>query len=141
MRLLIVDDAEAPLKCLERMLRELGHDVVGMARNGAEAVEAFARLQPDVTIMDVIMPRMNGLDALRAIRGEHPHARVIMASSLQSCQTALESERLGALYCLAKPYQQCNLRKVLEQIGRDSGKPGRPGSGRAPRYASARPVA
>ena len=139
MRLLIVDDAEAPLRRLECMLRELGHEVVGTARNGAEAVQAFATLQPDVVIMDVIMPRMNGLDALRVIRDAHPQARVIMASSLQSCQTALEAERLGALYCLAKPYQECNVRKVLEQIGEDCGKPARPG--RPQRYATVRPSA
>jgi two-component system, chemotaxis family, chemotaxis protein CheY len=132
MRFLIVDDAEAPLKALQRMLVALGHEVVGTARNGAAAVEAFERLAPDVVIMDVIMPRMNGLDALRAIRAAHPEARVVMASSLQSCQTALEAERLGALYCLAKPYDECKLVKVIAEIGRSRGAPhsGRSSGGR-----------
>lgn len=116
MRFLIVDDAEAPLKALQRMLRDLGHRVVGTARNGAEAVEAFEKLHPDVVVMDVIMPRMNGLDALKAIRRRYPSATVVMASSLQSCQTALEAERLGALYCLSKPYDQCRLVKVIAAI-------------------------
>jgi two-component system, chemotaxis family, chemotaxis protein CheY len=134
MRFLIVDDAEAPLKHLERILRNLGHEVVGRARNGADAVQAFERLKPDVIIMDVIMPRMNGLDALRAIRTAHPQARVVMASSLQSCQTALEAERLGALYCLAKPYDECKLQKVIAQIGRSCGADA---AAAGPRFASA----
>lgn len=116
MRFLIVDDAETPLKCLQRMLGDLGHEVTGIARDGVDAVRAYRQLRPDVVILDVIMPRMNGLDALRAIRAEDPDASVIMASSLRSCQTALEAERLGALYCLAKPYDECRLRKVVECI-------------------------
>lgn len=122
MRFLIVDDAEAPLRALQRLLAELGHEVAGTARNGQEAVDAFERLRPDVVIMDVIMPRMNGLDALRVIRAEHPDAAVVMSSSLQSCQTALEAERLGAQYCLAKPFEACKLAKVIEHIA-GGGKP------------------
>jgi two-component system chemotaxis response regulator CheY len=141
MRFLIVDDADAPLKVLQRMLVALGHEVVGTAHNGAEAVDAFNRLHPDVLIMDVIMPRLNGLAALRAIRAAHPAARVVMASSLQSCQTALEAERLGALYCLAKPYDECKVRKVVDEIARACLKapPERPGT--APRFTPARSTA
>lgn len=118
MRFLIVDDADAPLQYLEEYLRHRNHEVAGTARNGADAVAAYERLEPDVVIMDVIMPRMNGLDALRAIHEAHPEACVVMSSSLQSCQTALEAERLGALYCLAKPFDAVRLDKVVKQIER-----------------------
>ena len=118
MRFLIVDDAEAPLKALQRLLVALGHEVVGTARNGVDAVEAYGRLHPDALFMDVIMPRMNGLDALHAIRAAHPEARVVMASALQSCRTALEAERRGALFCLAKPYDECKVRKVVGELAR-----------------------
>jgi two-component system, chemotaxis family, chemotaxis protein CheY len=138
MRFLIVDDAEASLKCLQRMLEALGHEVAGTARNGVDAVEAYRRLLPDVVILDVIMPRMNGLDALRAIRALDPRARVVLASTLQSCRTALEGERLGALYCLAKPYDECKLRKVLDEIGRTCGKAAASGAA-GPRYSAAGP--
>ena len=141
MRFLIVDDADAPLKVLQRMLVALGHEVAGTAHNGAQAVEAFNRLRPDVLIMDVIMPRMNGLAALRAIRAAHPEARVVMASSLQSCQTALEAERLGALYCLAKPYDECKVRKVVDAIARACHKAPPEQSGSAPRFRPAHSTA
>jgi two-component system, chemotaxis family, chemotaxis protein CheY len=141
MRFLIVDDAEAPLKVLQRLLEALGHEVVGSARNGVEAVELYERLHPDVAIIDVIMPRMNGLDALRTIRAAHPDACIVMASSLRSCQTALEAERRGALYCLAKPYDACRLQKVIEEIARSCGK-ALPGRTRAATAAQrVRPVA
>ena len=139
MRFLIVDDADVPLKALQGLLCALGHEVVGTARNGVEAVAGYERLRPDVLIMDVIMPRMNGLDALRAIRAAHPQARVVMASSLQSCQTALEAERLGALYCLAKPYDACRLRKVIEAISRDDRAPSHRAAPRARYAGSQRP--
>ena len=138
MRFLIVDDADVPLKTLQAMLCAQGHEVVGTARNGLDAVADYERLRPDVVIMDVIMPRMNGLDALRTIRAAHPDAVVVMASSLRSCQTALEAERLGALYCLAKPYEECCLRKVLDEIARHLHAPPRRAAPRARAVGSSR---
>lgn len=116
MRFLIVDDAEAPLKVLRRVLDELGHEVVGEANNGQAAVDEFHRLLPDVVIMDVIMPRMSGLEALQVIRGDDPDARVIMACSLNSCETVLASERGGAAFCLSKPFNENCLRTAIGEI-------------------------
>ena len=116
MRFLIVDDAEAPLKVLHQVITDMGHDVVGSARNGQEAVEAYARLRPDVVIMDLIMPKLNGLEALKVICQSNARASVIIASSLKSCQTALEAERLGASYCLSKPFSIVQLRKIITRL-------------------------
>ncbi len=119
MRFLIVDDSDVPLKFLERFLTRAGHQVAGIARNGQEAVEQVERLNPDVIVMDVIMPRLNGLEALDIIRRSHPQVRVIMASGLRSCDTAIESERRGASYFLCKPFQESQLRKVISLLERE----------------------
>lgn len=124
MRFLIVDDSDTPLQFLKRVLTGMGHEVAGTARNGLEAVEAYHALCPDVVIMDVIMPRQNGLEACRRIFQADPGARVVMSSSLNSCRTALEAERLGACYWLSKPYSEARLRTVIARL---EGTP-RPGS-------------
>ena len=119
MRFLIVDDSDVPLKFLARFLAQAGHQVAGVARNGQEAVEQVERLHPDVIVMDVIMPRLNGLEALDIIRRAHPRVRVIMASGLRSCDTAIESEKRGASYFLCKPFQESQLRKVISLLERE----------------------
>ncbi len=113
MKVLIVDDSEAPLKFLEKVITELGHEVVAVARNGDEAVERFREFRPDAVFMDMIMPRMNGLEALQAIRRIDAQARIVMTCSLKSCDMAIASEEQGARYFLTKPFEEDCLRKIL----------------------------
>ena len=134
MRFIIVDDADEPLHKLWRMLEEAGHTVVGVARNGVEAILKYRELQPDVLVMDVIMPRMNGMEALRAIRAEFPEARVILTCALNSCDTVLEAEENGAAFCLFKPFSlECvtNAIAQLDPTGKD----------KAPKEGEAKPAA
>ncbi len=121
---MIVDDAETPLRFLKKFLAETGHLVVGVSRNGKEAVEQYRELRPDIVVMDMIMPKLNGLEALKLIRRENPQAKVIMSCSLNSCDTALESEQLGASYCLSKPFDPILLTKVIDCI-QEGATPGR----------------
>lgn len=124
MNVLIVDDSEASLQSLRRAVVACGHTVVGEARDGAGAVRQYQALRPDVVVMDLIMPTMNGLEALRDIRGEDPGAQVILASSAQSSDAALEAERLGARFFLYKPIDQEKLGRVLDLL--DGAADGRP---------------
>jgi two-component system chemotaxis response regulator CheY len=126
MKVLIVDDSEAPLKYLEKVISGLGHEVVGVAHNGEEAVAAFRTHHPDAVFMDMIMPRMNGLEALQAIRAADPDARVVMTCSLKSCEMAFVSEDQGARYFLTKPFEEECLRKILSKLSdevKDAGTP------------------
>ncbi len=132
MRFLIVDDSEEPLKHLLRFIPTMGHEVIGIARNGQEAVEEYQRLKPDVLVMDVIMPRLNGLEALQFIRESDPRAKVVMVSGLKSCSTAMESVRLGASYFLCKPYQEAHLRQVILRLEKEVRIPANDRSGSAP---------
>jgi two-component system chemotaxis response regulator CheY len=116
MNVLIVDDSEASLQYLRRVVVACGHTVVGEARDGAGAVRQYGALRPDVVVMDLIMPTMNGLEALREIRDADPAARVVLASSAQSSDAALEAEQLGARFFLYKPIEQEQLAHVLDVL-------------------------
>lgn len=116
MRFLIVDDSEASLKHLRHILSEMGHTIAGEGHDGEEAVTMYDRLRPDAVIMDVIMPKLNGIEALQAIRDLDPCASVVMTCSLRSCETAFESQRCGAMYFLNKPFQDAALRNVIRKL-------------------------
>ena len=116
MQLLIVDDSEVRLQQLRQIVTEIGHEVIGMAKDGQEAVERFRSLHPDAVIMDLIMPRMNGLDALREILAVDPDANVVIASSMRSPESALECERNGARFYLHKPFDPEVVRSVVAKL-------------------------
>ena len=137
MKVLIVDDSEAPLKYLEKVISELGHEVIGVAHNGEEAVAAYRTQHPDAVFMDMIMPRMNGLEALQAIRATDPEARVVMTCSLKSCEMAFVSEDQGARYFLTKPFEEGCLRKILSKLSDEVKDAGTPAHGAHAASASA----
>lgn len=104
-RLLIVDDSAIMRKAIQQAAEsDPGIEVVGQARHGREGVDMVAALKPDVVTMDVEMPEMNGIEALRAIMSDSP-ARVLMVSTLTSegASTTLEALALGAIDAFAKP--------------------------------------
>jgi two-component system chemotaxis response regulator CheY len=121
MQVLIVDDSELRLSQLRQILEESGHVVIGMARDGAEALEQYRALRPDIVIMDLIMPRMNGLDALRAILRRDPAANVVIASSMRSPESALECQRNGARFYLHKPYDAQLVKSVVNRLAEELG--------------------
>ena len=82
-----------------------GHDVVGEAGDGAEAVARYQELQPEVMTLDITMPEMDGLSALREIIALDPTARVVMCSALGQESKVLESIKLGAKDFVVKPFQ------------------------------------
>jgi two-component system chemotaxis response regulator CheY len=114
-RVLIVDDAAFMRKVLSDAIAKGGHDVVGEAANGVEAVAQYQTLKPDVTTLDITMPEKDGLEALREIIASDPAARVIMCSALGQESKVLESIKSGAKDFIVKPFQP---ERVLEAIGK-----------------------
>jgi len=114
-RVLVVDDAAFMRKVLTDALAQGGHDVVGEAANGVEAVARFQELNPDVTTLDITMPEKDGLEALREILAADPAARVIMCSALGQESKVLESIKCGAKDFVVKPFQAD---RVLEAVGK-----------------------
>lgn len=115
--LLVVDDAMIMRRLIREVAVEAGWEVVGEASNGREALELYLRLRPDLVTMDVVMPEMTGLEALRAIRAADPQARIVMVTALDQKQTLAESIRDGALDFVVKPFERQRIAGVLEKVG------------------------
>lgn len=114
-RVLVVDDAAFMRKVLTDALAKGGHDVVGEAANGTEAVVRYQELRPDVTTLDITMPEKDGLEALKEILAADPTAKVIMCSALGQESKVLESIKSGAKDFVVKPFQAD---RVLEAVGK-----------------------
>ena len=116
-KVLIVDDAQFMRLRTAKLLRENGWDVVE-AENGEVAVNQFEAHDPDVVLMDITMPIMDGLAAVKAIRGKHPHARIVMCCALGQQAVVLEAIRAGARDFLVKPFDPEKILAALQkQVG------------------------
>jgi two-component system chemotaxis response regulator CheY len=104
-RVLVVDDAAFMRKMVSDALVKGGHEVVGEAGNGNEAVARYQELRPEVTTLDITMPEKDGLQALQEIMALDPAARVIMCSALGQESKVLESIKIGAKDFVVKPFQ------------------------------------
>ena len=104
-KILVVDDSEMFREIMKDIMVNAGQTVVGMATNGAEGVEMFKALRPDIVTMDITMPQMSGIEALGKIMAVDPDARVIMVSSAGQEATVNEALILGACAFLQKPYE------------------------------------
>ena len=110
---LIADDAAFMRMMLKNVLTEAGYEVVGEAENGAVAVSKYRELNPDLTTMDITMPEMDGLAALKEIRAGDPAARVVMCSAMGQQSMVIESIQAGARDFIVKPFQP---ERVLEAV-------------------------
>ena len=110
---LIADDAAFMRMMIKNILTDAGYEIVGEAENGAVAVTKYRELKPDLTTMDITMPEMDGLAALKEIRGQDPSARVVMCSAMGQQSMVIESIQAGARDFIVKPFQPD---RVLEAI-------------------------
>jgi two-component system chemotaxis response regulator CheY len=112
-KVLIVDDTAFMRKLLRNILFSAGLDVAGEAENGKEAVELFKQHKPDLVTMDIIMPEMNGIEALKKIKSIEPNAKVIMCTAVGQEQMVKAAIKLGAKGYIIKPFQAP---KVIEEV-------------------------
>jgi two-component system chemotaxis response regulator CheY len=114
-RVLVVDDAVFMRKMVSDALSKNGHQVVGEAANGDEAVARYQELRPDVTTLDITMPEKDGVAALREIVSLDPAARVIMCSALGQESKVLEAIKAGAKDFVVKPFQPGRLGAAVDK--------------------------
>ena len=116
--ILICDDAAFMRMMLKDILVKEGFEVVGEAVNGADGVEKYNSLKPDLVTMDITMPEMDGIAALKAIKASDPAAKVIMCSVMGQQAMVIESIQAGARDFIVKPFQKDRvIEAIRKQIG------------------------
>jgi two-component system chemotaxis response regulator CheY len=112
-RLMVVDDTLFMRRMLRDLLTRQGYEVAAEARNGREALEAYQQARPDLVIMDITMPEMDGIEAVRAILAVDPAARIVMCSALGQDGPVMEALQAGAQDFVLKPFLP---EKVVEAV-------------------------
>jgi len=104
-RIMIVDDAIFMRMKLKDIVEKNGYEVVAEAQNGAEAIEKYRSERPEIVTMDITMPEMNGIDALKGIKRIDPHAKVVMCSAMGQQAMVMEAIQAGATDFIVKPFE------------------------------------
>ncbi|WP_084031595.1 response regulator [Anaerobacillus arseniciselenatis] len=114
-RVLIVDDAAFMRMTLKNIMTEAGHDVVGEAGDGIQAIEQYKATQPELVTMDITMPEMDGIEALKEIKNFDPNAKIVMCSAMGQQGMVIEAIQSGAADFIVKPF---NAERINESIGK-----------------------
>ena len=112
----ICDDAAFMRMMIKDILSKNGYNVAGEAENGAKAVEKYAELKPDLVLMDITMPEMDGIQALKKIKETDPSALVIMCSAMGQQAMVIESIQAGAKDFIVKPFQADRVIEAVKKV-------------------------
>ena len=115
-KILLVDDAAFMRKMIKDTLSKNGYTDLYEAVDGADAVEKFTELAPDLVIMDITMPNMDGLEALKAIRAKNGNANVVMCSAMGQESMVMDAVRSGARDFIVKPFKPDRVLKTVTSI-------------------------
>lgn len=114
-KILVTDDAAFMRMQLKDMLTKLGHEVIGEAENGLESVQLNEELNPDLITMDITMPEMSGIDAVKEIRKTDSNVKIIMCSAMGQQGMVLEAIQAGAQDFIVKPF---NAERIAESLSK-----------------------
>lgn len=115
-KILIVDDAAFMRMMIKNIVTKSGFEVVGEAENGAVALELYKTHSPDLVTMDITMPEMDGIEAVKAIREHDPNANIIMCSAMGQQAMVMEAIQAGAKDFIVKPFQQDRILQSIERV-------------------------
>lgn len=115
-KVLIVDDAAFMRMMLKDILTKNGYEVVGEAENGAKAVEKYKEVTPDLVTMDITMPEMDGISALKNIRSIDSNAKVVMCSAMGQQAMVIEAIQAGAKDFIVKPFQADRVLEAVKKV-------------------------
>lgn len=115
-KILIVDDAAFMRMMIKDTLSKNGYTELFEASDGAQAVDHYRELKPDLVIMDITMPNKDGIEALREIRAEDPSSKIVMCSAMGQEAMVVEAIRLGALDFIVKPFKPDRIVQTVQKI-------------------------
>ncbi|WP_035289806.1 response regulator [Clostridium sp. KNHs214] len=115
-KVLIVDDAAFMRMMIKDILEKNGFEVVGEASNGIKAVEIYKAEKPDVVTMDITMPDMDGIEAVKAIKNIDPAAKVIMCSAMGQQTMVMDAIKAGAKDFIVKPFQADRVLEAIKKV-------------------------
>ncbi len=114
--ILIVDDAAFMRMMIKDILTKNGYEVAGEADNGLKAVDKYKELTPDLVLMDITMPEMNGIDAVKNIKAIDPAAKIVMCSAMGQQAMVIESIQAGARDFIVKPFQADRVLEAVRKV-------------------------
>ena len=114
--ILIVDDAAFMRMMIKDILTKNGYNVIGEAENGAKAFEKYSELKPDLVLMDITMPEVDGIAALKKIKGADPNALIIMCSAMGQQAMVIEAIQGGAKDFIVKPFQPDRVLEAVKKV-------------------------
>lgn len=115
-RILIVDDAKFMRMTLTNILNKAEHEVIGEAENGNEAIRLYREFKPDLVTMDITMPEMSGLEAVKEIKREDPDAKIIMCSAMGQQKMVVEAIEAGAKDFIVKPFDEGRVHDAINRV-------------------------
>lgn len=115
-RILIVDDAKFMRMTLSNILLKANHEIVGEGENGRQAIELYKECLPDLVTMDITMPEMGGLEAVREIKKEYPDAKIVMCSAMGQQKMVVEAIEAGAKDFIVKPFDELRVTDAINRV-------------------------
>ena len=115
-RILVADDASFMRQMIREIIESEGHEVIAEASDGVEAVEAYKQHQPDLVMMDIVMPRRSGIDAVKGLVQMDPNACVVMCSALGQESLVTEALQAGAKDFIVKPFKPASVLETINKV-------------------------